>query len=270
VVRLAGPRLASSAGGNDAFAAKYTDDGQLEWAMSISEAGNEWLLDVVPLTDGSYILIGFFTWDITLNPNTQSEIYLGPFNNNQHLFVTRYEPGVGHVWAQAWVEGHYDDAVRLPDDSVVISGWHTAALVCGPGTLDESTHQPWGGGDAFLTRISSVGERSWEGQLGGGFRTYLRDLDVAPDNSAIYLAGEWEGMSSFDPLVKDQLSKTSLGNYDAYLARVSLDGALEWIEVANSPASETGRCQRDRSGSRRARQRQRRARRELRRDRAHR
>jgi cysteine-rich repeat protein len=230
-----------NSGGTNAFLAKFSDNGgTLEWLHYISETGTERFSDAIPLSDGSFLTTGNFTLNITFNPGTPSQIVLAGPQNTTYMFVTRYKPGVGHLWAQMWLGGNFDNAALLPDDSVIITGQHTTALTYGHGGQNPSTHLLWGGGDAFVTRIDPNGVRLWEGQMGGGFRTAARDIELAPDQDAVYIAGEWNGLSSFDPLVKNAITRQSQ-DYDIYVMRLSLDGDLEWIHTAGGAGMDIGR-----------------------------
>lgn len=81
--------------------------------------------------------------------------------------------------------------------------------------------------DFFLARYTNSGEAVWV-KKGGGTLTD-RGFAVTTDNQSIFVAGAYYGTANFE-----NITVTSSGNLDAFIARYDLDGNLLWLrEVKN-------------------------------------
>lgn len=105
-----------------------------------------------------------------------------------------------------------------PDGSVYVAGATEGSL---PGA---SSQGEW---DAVLVKLDADGNMLWLRQYGTAATESARDVAVAPDGS-IWVVGQTEGA----------LAGASLGGADAYLARFSAEGELEWARQFGSDADD--------------------------------
>ncbi|MGB0431285.1 MAG: SBBP repeat-containing protein, partial [Bacteroidia bacterium] len=87
--------------------------------------------------------------------------------------------------------------------------------------------------DAIFGKINSKGKLVWIKHIGGTSRTYGHSIDLDSKGNII-ISGGFAGNTDFDPS-SGTSSKTSSGNYDAFIAKYSNSGALNWvINIGNS------------------------------------
>lgn len=101
--------------------------------------------------------------------------------------------------------------------------------VYGVGVTDSNlpgftSHGEW---DAVLFKLTAEGELVWAQQYGTEGTESARDVAVTADG-AVYVVGQTSG----------DLGGPNYGDLDAYLARFSADGELEWARQFGTPAEE--------------------------------
>lgn len=105
-----------------------------------------------------------------------------------------------------------------PDGSVYVAGATEGSL---PGA---SSQGEW---DAVLAKLDADGSQLWFRQFGTAATESARDVAVALDGT-VWVVGQTAGA----------LGGASLGGTDAYLARFSADGELEWVRQFGSDADD--------------------------------
>jgi hypothetical protein len=88
----------------------------------------------------------------------------------QDIFIARYSPDGALVWVkQAGGAGNDQtyDITALPDDSVVIAGFHGADATFGLGEANETLLPSAGGMDMALARFQADGSLAWAKRAGG-------------------------------------------------------------------------------------------------------
>lgn len=104
----------------------------------------------------------------------------------------------------------------------------------GPG-LDQK--RIFGGLDIILIKINSNGSYGWSKLMGGTGRD--KSNDIAIDRSGnIYITGEFEGQSDFNPEGGGDL-KTATADNDVFLTKIKPDGTYSWTKTFG--AGETAR-----------------------------
>ena len=152
-----------------------------------------------------------------------------PADQSVSDFLVKFDWGGGFEWSSCWDEISNISAASLAIDHggnpLVAGSFHeTRDLDPGPG-VDE--HTAVGNRDMLLLKMSPDGQLLWslvwpeEGDMGNSV------VRVASD-SGIFLAGMYEGTCDLDPGPGiDQ--HTSTGDHpDAFLVKLSSDGAFEW------------------------------------------
>jgi hypothetical protein len=87
--------------------------------------------------------------------------------------------------------------------------------------------------DAIFGKINSKGKLVWIKHIGGTSRTYGHSIDIDSKGN-ILISGGFAGNTDFDPS-SGKSTKNSSGNYDAFIAKYSNNGAFNWvINIGNS------------------------------------
>ena len=86
-------------------------------------------------------------------------------------------------------------------------------------------------GNAFLLQYDDNGTLNWGTKITGAMNNQV--LDLAADESGVYLAGNFEGEARIG-----SLTMTSKGNSDGFLAKLDPDGNPQWTQTIGGPHSD--------------------------------
>jgi hypothetical protein len=239
----------SSAGGDDAFVAKYDASGAYLWAFPIGDTGSDEGRDIA--TDGSdnVLVTGYWagTADFDPGPAIAGMSSVGSDN----IYVAKYSSAGTYQWSfpleSITLVSRRTLAIAVDgSDNLLIGGAfrQTVDFDPGPGTAGLSTT---GSGleDVFIAKYDASGAYQWAGQIG----RYANDgLEV--ENQAVatdawgncYITGFFEGTADFDPGPGTaELSTTGNGDEDVFIAKYDASGAYQWaFKIGSSSNNEIG------------------------------
>jgi hypothetical protein len=183
---LGGP----SAGGADAWLARYDASGSQLWIRQLGTSGGDVAYAAAPDGSGGVYVGGYARGSLG-----------GPQAGNVDAWLARYDAAGNQLWIHQLGTPFWDEAWdAAPDGSggVYVSGL-TLGSLGGPSA---------GGADAWLARYDASGSQLWIRQLGtsGGDGAYA----AAPDGSGGVYVGGWTSGSLGGP---------NLGSIDGWLAR---------------------------------------------------
>lgn len=81
--------------------------------------------------------------------------------------------------------------------------------------------------DGIFGKVDPKGKLLWAKRIAGSSRVYGHSIDLDSKGNVI-IAGGFAGKADFDPSTNNEV-KTSLGSYDAYVAKYSNSGAYQWV-----------------------------------------
>jgi hypothetical protein len=217
-----------SAGGGDAFVARYGADGVLLWAKRAGGAGSDEFSAVAALPDGSFLVAGIASDGAVFGAGEANETTL----DGTALFVARYERDGTFAWVRTAAAGGGTtptDLALFPDGSFVLVGEFDGSLTFGPGAGAETTITASGAGAAFVARYAADGSPRW---ARAGVGTFARAAGVATllDGSCV-VSGEFVGDVRFGDGVSSGVATPSSGSLDAVLVRYDADGAATWVRT---------------------------------------
>jgi len=167
--------------------------------------------DVEALTtglDGSIYVSGYTEGDLDGQTNSGSG----------DAFLTKYSPDGTKTWTKLLGTSSYEHANALTtglDGSIYVSGYTE-------GDLDGQTNSG-GYGDAFLTKYSPDGTKTWTKLLGMSADNRKTVLTTGLDGS-IYVRGFTDELGPFGQM------------WDAFLTKYSADGTKAWTKLLNTNA----------------------------------
>ncbi|HML20316.1 MAG TPA: alpha/beta hydrolase-fold protein [Aggregatilinea sp.] len=155
---------------------------------------------------------------------------VGSIEGQPHLgemdaVVTKRDANGQALWTQQLGTGMTDRPYGVAVDSqdnVLVVGYTAGDL--------DGKHAAIEGDDAFLIKLAPDGSVLWTvqfGDAGAADRGY--GLAVAPDD-AIYVTGYTKGL----------VGEAAAGDKDVYVARISADGALEWVTQFGGSGEDKG------------------------------
>ena len=226
----------TSAGRSDIFLARYSRDGDLEWAVRAGGLGEDVALAVDRTTDGGSIVTGSFFAEATFGFDEAAETTLAAAGISD-IFLARYDASGRLEWARraggAAAESGLDVAV-FDDDSCALTGELFGDATFGAGEARARTLSGIEGPDGFIARYDADGSLFWVQRAGGadnGRGDRGRAITALPDGSAI-VVGAFESEIVFEGDGEDPVRLTGSGASEVFIARIDSGGALRWARKA--------------------------------------
>ena len=194
-------------GQRDAYLARYSDRGELVWALQVGGPRNDSPLGVSVAPDGSIYVGGFTDGDFASANQGSADVWLARFDADGNELWRRQFGGPG------WDRG-FD--VTAFDGGAYITGY-TAS------TLDAGTDL--GGFDGFAARYDADGNQQWVRHIGTDATDWSQGSALAPDGG-LYMTGYTEGA----------LSGSHAGDKDLFAVRINVDGSLAWATQLGTAA----------------------------------
>ena len=229
----------TSAGCDDAFLAKYNNDGEYQWAFQIGGTQCDFGSNVVLDKAGNIYMTGNLrgsTVPVDFDPGTGTT-NLSAVGTSASLFMAKYSGDGAYQWA--FVVGSPTEFKNLADFDLVLNQATNELIIVGrlegvadfdPGSntvsLDEAN------GVAFIAKYSTDGNYI----LAKNFGTEAA-RSIALDNLGnIYICGSYKGSDvDFDP-GSNATKLTSKGEEDWFIAKYSNAIELQWVKGLGSVA----------------------------------
>lgn len=241
----AGQQLLQAAGiTNDAFVARLSAQGALQWAFSFGSGDDDAGLAVCTDALGNGYVTGYLHGETDLDPGP-NETTLAPLGAGVCVFVAKYAPGGALIWAEA-IGGLYgDQGNAIACDAmghVRLTGSFSGVVDFDPGVDEHELQSTPGDKDIFVLELNADGTYSRAFAIGSA-ANWDEGLGIAIDAAGnTCLTGYFMATVDFDagtgvaPLV----SVTSVTT-DAFVAKYDPDGALLWARSLGGALGDAGR-----------------------------
>ncbi len=225
----AGPYTLTSAGGKDAFVAKYTPAGALMWARRVGGAADDEAAGVAVSTDGRVTVAGTFsgTGDFDPGVGTTNLTTAGA----AATFVLTLDAAGNYGWAKALAGQGTAVARGVAIDAagrVVTVGEFTGAIDIdpGPGNATQTTQTT----RAFFSRLDAAGNYSGFRRLGlTGPGTFFHVDGVAADPAGGFvLTGTYRGSGDVTDNF-EQLFLTGVHDTNSYVMKFTPTLGVAWV-----------------------------------------
>jgi len=224
-----------------AFIARYNSDGSLAWARNVhaTEFGSGYGL--VPLSDDSFVLAGYYMDTAVFGVGEPNETTLEPGEGVPDIFIARYSPDGSLIWvvrvASTYDYNFWDDLglTTLSDNSIVLTGYFKESTVFDEGGPHETILSSAGEHDLFVARYDSDGQLVWAKRAGGMGEDRSYSVTALSDDSAV-ITGSFGPSATFGQGGLNQTTLISGTNEaDIFIARYFPNGELAWARRAGSP-----------------------------------
>jgi len=197
---LAGWTESYGAGLWDVWLIKTDTQGNKVWEQTFGGPDRDWANSVQQTTDGGYILVG----------GTES---YGARGADAWLVKTDAEGN--KEWEQTFGGSHADYAYSVQqtnDNGYILAGW---------------TYSYGAGGDAWLVKTDTEGNKEWEQTFGGSESDYAHSVQQTPDGGYI-LAG-----------IRDS---RGVWSSNAWLIKTDTQGNKVWEQTFGGPDRDRANC----------------------------
>lgn len=229
----------NSAGFLDVFLAKYRADGSLEWAKSIGGTNNDTLRSLIVLGDGSIVLGGIFTGNMTIG----MDVLASPGGVNNDGYIVKYLPDGTQAWAKS-VGGTNTDGfsqlTELSDGNIGFAGGSFSGTYSLSGGVS-AANTGSSGSDVFIGKINSAtGDGMWVQGYGSVSGNEVFDgimVRGTPDGGLAVVAPWQVAALSFS---NSALTLTKANtNQEWLMLKYDAAGALVWAKSAGGVNGDT-------------------------------
>jgi hypothetical protein len=227
----------STNGFNDLFIAKFDASGNLVWAKTAGNAGNESASSIKCDVSGNIYLAGSYeSVSITFGTTTLTNIETTGFFSD--LFIVKYDASGNVLWANSAGGIETDESYFITTDdsnNVYVTGWYSDDLIVGPFTLTSADST--GLGDVFIVKYDTNGNVVWAhgyGNVGNDF-----GCSITTDNLGnIYLTGFYAASSiTFGAFTLSSSAATNM-----FIVKYNAVGNVLWAQAAVSSGGSIGYC----------------------------
>ncbi len=189
-----------------------------DWAKASGGEGSDQAYAIVTDTIGNSFVTGWFSnsahfGDITLTSEGGKDVFLAKYNQDGDV-----------VWAVAahGIASNAAAGITLDWDGFpIITGWFAETIHFGETTLESN-----GSYDMFVTRYNSSGDVIWAKSAGGEGDDYGNRLTTNLEHDVL-VSGSFRYAAQFG-----EITITSEGNRDVFIATYASDGNLQWVKEA--------------------------------------
>lgn len=216
-----GERTAANQGDWDYWLVQLGPDGTVETDLSIGGPGAD-LLAKVRLDQGQNRLIGGSSLSGAGGDKTEAS-----FGGYDYWLVKTDDQGT-IIWDKSFGGSGDDflaDVLALNDGGYLLAGWSTS------GTDGNKTSPSYGGGDLWLIKLDSNGDKQWEASFGGDQKDQAAGV-LEDTGGNIYLAG-YSGSGA-----SGNKTSAAIGGRDFWLLKLDADGNILWDKSFGGTADE--------------------------------
>jgi hypothetical protein len=207
------------AGQGDLFIARYAADGSLAWVKQAGGANLTLGSAISTIGDGSSVVAGYFAFDAVFGTSESNETHLVATPGHYDGFVARFGPDGRLMWAE---------------DTGLCSGCDVSIAALGSGG---AVVAPWD--YAVLSSYAADGAAGWR-RTPAAYQSGGRCVVAAADGSSLWV-GEFQGWITFGSGEPTQTLLSGRGDMDAFVARLSPEGALLWASSAGGSGTDVAR-----------------------------
>ena len=209
----------------DAFIAKYSGSGALQWVHTGGAGLIDQANDVVTDADGNSYVTGFFSTNGP-NPTVDFDGTVLQGLGSLDLFVAKYASDGTLLWIRSGGGALADEGrgiAMTADGNIVVSGTFQGTAVFGNDTLVSA-----GMGDILLLKYDTAGDLLWSARAGGTGDDAAGKV-AALSNGDVAFVADHQGTVNIG---SSTVTATGLGN--VLLARYTGNGAPVWATGAGS------------------------------------
>ncbi|CAM3989827.1 MULTISPECIES: SBBP repeat-containing protein [Flavobacterium] len=224
--------------GNDAFLAKYNNNGNILWGVIFSGTLDSEGYRVGTDINGNVYSVGKFYNTVDFDPGlgifnltattggpySISDIYLSKLDSNGNFVYAKKIGGLGvkdlsgfkvDSNGDIYLSGYFNKETFFSD---------TVSLI--PTVGQDNIY------DIFIAKWNSIGNLQWAKQIGSGSILQRSEGIITDSNGNIYLCGNFHETTDFDPSISGTFFMTphTLGSTDIFILKLDNDGNFLWAK----------------------------------------
>lgn len=235
------------AGSEDAFIARYDEDGVLQWSVHVQSDDFVEILAVGDLSDDGVVVGGLFSGSITLGDGESTETTLESAGAAD-AFLAFYDEDGAFVRVRHSVPQSSDDLITIwsidvSDDDIiaVVGDFYGTVDLAASGSSSEEIQSEGGSQDGYVAVYDSDADLQWVRTFGGSGGDSVYAVDISPDGGTVAVAGDFLSTATWtSDSAASEVVLTSEGETDAAVAVYDGEGALLWVRQVGGAEDDFG------------------------------
>lgn len=196
------------------------------WSASMGSRGHDTSGAIDVDAQGNAYVVHNYREDLYL-PNGDTL----PNEGEIDMALVKWSPDGDVVWARHFGEANADRSADLAvdaDGNVYLVGTFTGTLEFSENISISAERVD----DIFIAKFNSLGSAEWAIAAGGDWNDQAKGLCLGDD--ALYVVGRFASSDAFlgvSPMI-------AVGGWDAYVAKLGLDGTPEWVKTFGGQGDE--------------------------------
>ncbi len=232
----------SSKANADLFILALNKMGEFLWAHSIGGSGNDngRAIKVAPIKNGDIYVSGAYQSTVDFDPLVPEANLKSAGSYDMFLLCLDYGGNFKWVRSIGGISQDFGTSIIInPSDNhdiFVLGGFSgTVDFSLMAGTTKISSFGPQ---DIFLAKFNTTGEILWVKTIGGLTSEYGTSIAIDIKSKDLCLSGFFQGTVDFDPGT-GIYTKTSTGNQDLFILKLTSEGNFKWVYTAGGPGVES-------------------------------
>lgn len=227
IVSFSKTLVLGSYGSSDIFVAKYDPDGNCLWASNAGSDGYDEGQSLAVDESGYVYVTGLYEGNALFG---QTIIKGG---KNQNFFIAQFNLSGDPVWIKSATgkDNSYGCDIKLDKNN----NCYVTACFYNSTTIGHKVFTSVGGSDILLLKYSAKGDLLWGKSMGSKADDIAHTSSVQLSENSLYITGSYS-----QTFTCGQLSVSSKGNFDAFLAKFSTGGDPQWLESIGGTGTDSG------------------------------
>lgn len=201
-------------GSYDLWIVKVNANGDKQWDKSFGGSNIENLSQIVPTSDGGFLLAASSTSGIS-GDKTQAA------KGEEDYWIVKINANGDKVWDKAFGgnKGEYLASVVTTSDGGFLLGGNSSSGISG-----DKTQNSKGESDYWIIKINANGDKQWDKTYGGSGADTFNQLITSSDGTVLLTGSSNSGISGD----KTQISK---GENDYWIVKINANGDKVWDQT---------------------------------------
>ena len=217
----------TSAGGLDAFFAKYDNNGNYVWSKNVGGSAYDYVTSIALDDSGNIYITGYFYGSSDFDPSAST---VNLTASGDDVFFAKYDNDGNYIWAKNVGGSAYDNGVFIAVDNsgnVYLTGFFINTADFDP-SASVANLTSAGIRDIFFAKYDNDGNYIWAKAIGGSTNDDVTSM-VLDSSGNVYITGIFLGTADFDPSTSVE-NLTSSGFEDIFFAKYDNNGNYVWAK----------------------------------------
>ncbi|MGB0428855.1 MAG: hypothetical protein ACPGLV_00165 [Bacteroidia bacterium] len=219
------------------FLIKYDSLGKVIWANNFFIYGQHEINQVYVDNDGNVLTCGYYTQRIDLDGGRQIEydLFGSRYKNG---FVAKYDSIGNLLWGINLTnnnDNYVNNICTDHDNNVYITGGFSGSVDF-DNSADTALLSAQSRLDAFIAKYNKNGQHIWSFNIASNGDDYGQNI-IVNNSQQLIVSGAYAGQGNFAKGSKNY-NLTPNGGMDVFLAKYSLDGAVDWVKTIGGTAND--------------------------------